>query len=323
VLAVFTGGSLIVGAAARPDLMSPELTEPLARAQFRSLRRLATLPDNTPVYPTHGAGSFCSAPPGSERTSTIGHEKASNPLLAIEDEDLFVATLLASLGTYPPYFANLSAVNRVGAADLGPVALPGLSAADVAARRAAGAEVVDVRPAADYGAGHVPRSIAITLRPVFATWLGWLVPDPTTPLVVVRNPDQDPDEIVWQARKIGYDSIVGELAGGVTAWAAAGQPVAATPMADVRDVDPSTLVDVRQRNEYAAGHIPGAANVELGSLAGHDLPDGPVVTMCGHSERAATGASVLERAGRHDVSFLGAGPADWAEATGHQVEVSA
>lgn len=322
-LAVFTGGSLIVGAVARPDLMSPDLTEPLARAQFRSLRRLATLPDSTPVYPTHGAGSFCSAPPGSERTSTIGREKASNPLLAIEDEDLFVATLLASLGTYPPYFANLPAVNRVGAADPGPVALPHLTTADVAARRAAGAEVVDVRPVVDYGAGHVPGSIAITLRPVFATWLGWLVPDPTTPLVVVRNPDQDADEIVWQARKIGYDSIVGELAGGVSAWAAAGQPVAATPMADVRDVDPSALVDVRQRNEYAAGHIPGAANVELGSLAGHDLPDGPVVTMCGRSERAATGASVLERAGRHDVSFLGAGPADWAEATGHRVEVSA
>ena len=91
VLGVFTGGSLLVGAAARTDLVAPEQTEPLARAQYASLRRLATLPDATAVWPTHGAGSFCSAPPGAERTTTIGREKATNPLLAAENEDAFVA----------------------------------------------------------------------------------------------------------------------------------------------------------------------------------------------------------------------------------------
>ena len=130
-VAVFTGGSLIVGAAARTDLVSPELTEPLARAQFRSLRRLAALPDGTPVYPTHGAGSFCSAPPGADRTTTIGREKATNPLMAIEDEDLFVTTLLGSLGTYPPYFSRLSAVNRAGPAEPGPATLVSLPVAQV------------------------------------------------------------------------------------------------------------------------------------------------------------------------------------------------
>jgi glyoxylase-like metal-dependent hydrolase (beta-lactamase superfamily II)/rhodanese-related sulfurtransferase len=321
-LAVFTGGSLIVGAAARTDLVSPEQTEPLARAQYASLRRLAALPDATPVFPTHGAGSFCSAPPGAERTTTIGREKQTNPLLAAADEDAFVAALLASLGTFPPYFRWLGEANRRGPALPGDAVLVPLDPAQVQQLRAQGADVVDVRPPADYAAGHVPGALAITLRGVFATWLGWLVPDPDRPLVVVRNPDQDPEEIVWQARKVGYDGIAGELAGGLGAWRAAGQPVATVALLGPEQVDPARVVDVRQANEYAAGHLPAARNVELGALAGAALPAGPVVTMCGHGERAATAASVLERLGRTDVAILGGGPDEWAQATGGAVSVA-
>ena len=124
-LGVFTGGSLLVGAAARTDLSRPEHTEPLARSQYASLGRLLTLPDATPVYPTHGAGSFCSAPPGADRTTTIGRERATNPLLAASDEDAFVKALLAGLGTFPPYFLRLPEENRRGR---GPTAahLPGM-----------------------------------------------------------------------------------------------------------------------------------------------------------------------------------------------------
>ena len=118
VLGVFTGGSLLVGSTARTDLSGPEQTEPLAQAQYASLRRLLALPDATPVYPTHGAGSFCSAPPGAERTTTIGRERAANPLLAAGDEDAFVKTLLASLGTFPGYFLRLPEENRRGPAVL-------------------------------------------------------------------------------------------------------------------------------------------------------------------------------------------------------------
>ena len=115
-LGVFTGGSLIVGSAARTDLLGASRTGELARAQYRSLRRLATLPDETAVWPTHGAGSFCSAPPGAARVTTIGAEKAANPLLAAPDEDAFAPRLLASLGSYPAYFARLAEVNRRGPA---------------------------------------------------------------------------------------------------------------------------------------------------------------------------------------------------------------
>jgi hydroxyacylglutathione hydrolase len=113
---VFTGGSLLVGAAARTDLSGPEQTEALARSQYASRGRLLALPDATPVYPTHGAGSFCSAPPGADRTTTIGREKGANPLLAAGDEDAFVKVLLASLGTFPGYFLRLPEENRRGPA---------------------------------------------------------------------------------------------------------------------------------------------------------------------------------------------------------------
>lgn len=323
VLAVFTGGSLIVGSAARTDLISPDKTESLAREQFRSLRRLAQLPDATPVFPTHGAGSFCSAPPGAERVSSIGAEKARNGLLRIEDEDRFVEALLDSLGSFPSYFRRLAEVNRRGPALPADTALHPLSVADVLSWRERGAEIVDVRPVPDYAHSHVPGSLAITLRPEFETWLGWLVPRSDTCIVVIRNPDQDPDEIVWQASKIGYDGIVGELAGGIAAWQAAGQPTRTTALVDAAHTEPEQVLDVRQRSEYTAGHLPNVTHVELGSLAGAelgslagaDLPPGPIVTMCAHGLRATSAASLLERSGHSDVAiFAGGGPEEWARA---------
>src|SRR5215472_6721341 len=146
VLVVFTGGSLLVGAAARTDLSGPEQTEALARSQYASLGRLLTLPDTTPVYPTHGAGSFCSAPPGAERITTIGREKAANPLLAVADEDAFVKALTDSLGSFPPYFLRLAEQNRRGAAVLASrPALPPLTPAEVRRVISDGAQVIDVR----------------------------------------------------------------------------------------------------------------------------------------------------------------------------------
>ena len=324
-LGVFTGGSLIVGSAARTDLVSPERTEDLARAQYRSLQRLARLDDDVAVWPTHGAGSFCSAPPGAERTSTIGAERATNTLLRAASEDAFVRQLLDSLGTFPPYFHRLGEVNRRGPAlvEEGD-GLARLSAAAVARMQASGAEVVDVRPVADFGAGHVPGSVSIPLRPVFATWLGWLV-DAGTPIVVVRNSDQDPGEILWQARKVGYDQLAGELEGGVASWCAAGEPTTSIPVVTPGGVGDNAVLDVRQQSEFEAGHVPAAHHLELGSLpdgvAG--LPGGPTVVMCGHAERAMGAASLLARAGRSDVSVLDGGPQDWADATGESLWVGA
>jgi hydroxyacylglutathione hydrolase len=320
-LGVFTGGSLVVGAAARTDLVSPQRTEELTRAQWRSLQRQITLPDEVRVWPTHGAGSFCSAPPGAERSSTIGQERTSNALLRVGSEDAFVAALLGGLGTYPAYFRHLGEVNRRGPRPVDrPPTLTGQTPQQLTAAADRGALVVDVRPVAGFAAGHIGGAVSIPLRDVFATWLGWTT-DPQTPLVFVRDADQDPDEIVWQALKIGYENFIGELAGGMAAWAGAGLPSRRTALLDADQLEDRGVVDVRQRSEFAGGHLPAAANVELGALAEGEPADvGPgTAVMCGHGERAMTAASLLERAGHADVAVVVGGPDDWARATGREL----
>jgi hydroxyacylglutathione hydrolase len=325
-LGVFTGGSLIVGSAARTDLVAPERTEELARAQYRSLRRLARLDDEVAVWPTHGAGSFCSAPSGGRRTSTIGAEKAANQLLAAADEDSFVRELLGSLGSFPPYFLRLAEENRRGPAVLtGTPRLPGLHVAEVQAWQAKGGQIVDVRPAAAFSAGHPEGALSIPLRPVFASWLGWLAPH-DRPLVVLRESDQDLEEVVWQAAKIGYDNLVGELAGGIEAWQAAGAPVRDIPMVGPETSGDVQVLDVRQDAEYVAGHVPGARHVELGELGARlgkgreEVPDRPTVVMCGYGERAMGAASMLARAGHTDLRVLEGGPQDWVGAHHQRLE---
>ena len=318
---VFTGGSLLVGTAARTDLVDPERTEELARAQYRSLRRLAELPDEVAVWPTHGPGSFCSAPPGAERTSTIGREKASNPLLRADSEDAFVTTLLESLGSFPPYFRCLAEVNRRGPAVLGqPPALTPLTVVAVRTALADGATLVDTRPIPEFAAAHIPGALSIPLRPVFATWLGWLVPA-DRPLLIVCGRDQDPGEIAWQAAKIGYDTVAGELAGGMDAWIGTGQHILSTRLVTASHVDPSQVLDVRQDNEFTAGHLPGATHLELGAVASHAGEVGESrVLMCGHGERAMSAASLLEQAGHRDLAVLLGGPDEWAATTGRTLD---
>jgi rhodanese-related sulfurtransferase len=323
-LALFTGGSLLVGAVARTDLIAPDRTEELARGLWRSLHeRILTLPDTLPVYPTHGAGSFCSAPTSAERTTTIGQEKVTNPLLAARDEDAFVKLLLGWLGSYPPYFLRLREVNRRGPAVVGPEPRPleRLAVSDVRRLVDDGAQVVDVRPIEAFGAGHVPRSLSIPLRDQFATWLGWLV-DAGRPLVFVIDEAQDRADVVRQALKVGYEQLTGELAGGIEAWEAAGLPVRRIPMVPAAEVT-DTVLDVRQDAEYATGHLPGAVHVELGSLPdGLTSKPGPLTLMCGHGERAMTAASILAATGHQHMAVAVGGPAEWAEAFGRRLSTS-
>jgi len=323
-LALFSGGALLVGTVARTDLASPELTEPLARAAYRSLhQRLLPLPDELAVYPTHGAGSFCAAPVGGQRTTTIGAERRHNRLLAAPDEDTFVIELLASFGSYPPYFLRLRDRNRVGPELLSADwrILPLLSTDQVQQHLAGGGVLVDARPVGAFAAGHIPGALSIALRPAFASWLGWLLDD-TRPLVFVLDEDQDRRELARQCRTIGYDHLAGELAGGMAAWRAARLPEAQLPVVEAEQLgdQPGVVLDVRQASEVAEGHLPGAVAVELGALAGDrlpaQLPEGPVTVMCSHGQRAMTAASLLERAGHKDLRVVHGGPQDWQRATG-------
>jgi len=320
-VALFSGGSLMVGTVGRTDLLGPEPREDLARSLYRALRdEILTLPDDLAVYPTHGAGSFCSAPGASERTTTIGRERATNPLLLAPDEDAFVIQLLAGFGTFPTYFSRLPEVNRLGPRLYGTVPeLERLPADEVHALVEGGALVVDARPITAFSAGHVPGSLCNELRPAFASWLGWLV-EPDRPLVFVLAAGQDRTELVRQCLTVGYEQLAGELDGGIDAWRAAGHAETRTDLIGAGDLS-GDIVDVRQRSEYETGHVPGALHVELGTLARAPLPEGPVTVMCGHGERAMTGASILEQRGRLDVAALVGGPHDWSDLTGEPLEI--
>jgi hydroxyacylglutathione hydrolase len=316
-VALFSGGSLLVGAVARTDLIAPERTEELARSLWRSLHeRILTLPGDLPVYPTHGAGSFCAAPAGGDRTTTIGAEKAANPLLAAPSEGAFVKLLLGGLGSYPPYFLRLREVNRQGPVLHGPGhwELPALPAGQVGTLLDAGTTVIDARPIASFAAGHILGAISIELRPAFATWLGWLA-DPGRDLVFVLDPRQDRAGLVRQARNVGYERLAGELAGGMAAWQAAGLPVGRINLLPASEVT-GPVLDVRQDSEFEEGHVPGARHAELGALGevAGGLDGGPLTVMCGHGERAMTGASLLQAAGRSGLAVAVGGPGDWAAA---------
>jgi hydroxyacylglutathione hydrolase len=320
--AVFTGGSLLVGAVARTDLIAPDDTEGLTRDLWRSINhQLLTLPDDVAVLPTHGAGSFCAAADDSAaRWTTIGRERRANPLLQADNEDDFVRQVLAGFGSYPPYFGRLREVNRLGPVLYGAVPrLPVLGAYDVAERQGAGALVIDVRSVEDYAAGHLPGSLAITLRPQFASWLGWLVADPATPLVFVTDTHTDRRELVRQCLNIGYENLAGEM--DVATWTASGLSTSTTRLVGADELGDARLLDVRQDSEFGLGHIPGAHHVELGALTSQlnrpgGIPPGPLVTACGHGERATSAASLLEAAGHEDVAVFRGGPGDWSAATG-------
>jgi glyoxylase-like metal-dependent hydrolase (beta-lactamase superfamily II)/rhodanese-related sulfurtransferase len=314
-VALFSGGTLIVGGTARPDLIAPDQTEPLARAAWRSItERLLTLPDDLAVYPTHGGGSFCASGAAGEVSTTIGAERAGNPLLQVSSEGAFVDLLLGGLGSYPGYFLRLRDVNRAGPRIYG-IETPSLRRLDVTDTTtlvAGGGVVIDVRPVASYAVGHIPGSLSIELRDSFATWLGWLVDDVATPLAFVVDEDQDRDDLVRQCLGIGYEHIAGEVSGGVQAWADAGLELASTPVLN-QPASGVTVLDVRQESEWQQGHVPSAVHIELGALADHatDVPAGQVVAHCMHGQRSMTAASVLERAGRDDVAVFTGGPDQW------------
>jgi rhodanese-related sulfurtransferase len=307
----------MVGTVGRTDLVGRENAAENARKLYHSLvTEILPLPDDLSVYPTHGDGSFCSAPGATDRTTTIGRERRTNRLLVNADEETFVARVVRGLGSFPTYYAMLPAVNRRGARLFGgnvPV-LSGLGLDDARRAIAGGALVVDARDITRFAVGHVPGSLSNALRPVFGSWLAWLV-DPERPLLFVLDPDQDRTDLVRQALTVGIEHIVGEIDGGFDAWADAGLAVATAPLVQVDDLA-GTLVDARQRSEFDRGHVPGAHNIELAAIPTTELPAGPVRMMCGHGERAMTAASIALAAGRRDVRVVAGGPIDWATRTG-------
>lgn len=329
-LAVFSGGSLLVGAVGRTDLLGAENAEPYARAMFHSLHdRLLAQADYVGVLPTHGGGSLCSKDIATTPSSTIGYERRHNELLTIPEIEPFVRALLTDQPAVPRYFARMRPINQAGAAPLGTIPGPlALGVAEVQALIGRGGLVIDARPHRDYAAGHLPGAYSIPAGSSFGTWLGWVVP-PNQPLILVLDSAADWDGVLRQALRIGYDDVRGHLSS-VADWRAAGLPLQTGKRASVEELaarlgdarDAPLVIDVRQRDEYARGHVPGALHMMAGDLPDRlsELPrDRPIVTICEVGYRSSVAAGLLERAGFVDVTWIDTGLPAWRRA-GYPIE---
>lgn len=301
---LFSGGSLIVGGAARTDLISPDLTEELTRAQYQTLQRaFADLSDETLLYPTHGGGSFCSAGVGGERTSTLGRERASNPLLSFTDEDEFARWFPTTFPGAPDYFFKMRPINQAGPRLRSDIANPpALGAPDFRGKLVSGV-VIDTRHIDEYVNGHISGAISIAFRPAYSTWLGWVVPLGTPLYFVIGN--EPLEDVLSESLLVGHENFAGWLQGGMETWKQAGFPVQTTRSVAPDDArrllkDGAIALDVRERGEFEAGHVEEAIHMPLGDISETlgSLPTStPIVTYCGHGERAITGISLLERNG--------------------------
>jgi hydroxyacylglutathione hydrolase len=188
--ALFSGGSMLLGTTGRTDLLGPELTEDLTRAQYHSVRRLAAeLPPQTHVHPTHGFGSFCSAASAAQGNSTVATEISRNPALTLS-EDAFVKELLDSLDAFPTYYAYMAPINRAGPEplDLSPPAE--VDVAELISRIKAGEWVVDLRPRKAFAGAHLRGSLSFELNTRFTSYLGWALPW-GVPVTLLGNSEED------------------------------------------------------------------------------------------------------------------------------------
>jgi glyoxylase-like metal-dependent hydrolase (beta-lactamase superfamily II)/rhodanese-related sulfurtransferase len=307
-IALFSGGSLMVGGAGRTDLLGPERTDELTRVQFRSMRRLAELTDAVRVLPTHGAGSFCATgSPREQRTSTIAEERAANPAFTETDEEVFVRHQLSGLMAFPDYYAEMAPINRAGPPVLGSPPHPRTMTVDeVSDALDAGARLVDARDGAAFAERHVAGSLNVPIEPSFASYVGWLVPF-ATPLVLSVPDDEALGEASVQLRRIGWDAVLGHLGGGIAAWAASGRATNSFPTVRVDELvdelgagEAGEILDVRQGTEWDAGHLEGSTHVFVGDLPerldGFDRGERQTV-ICASGYRSSMAASLLDGAG--------------------------
>lgn len=301
--AVLTGDTLFIGDVGRPDLSPNHTPQQLAGMLYDSLhQKLLLLPDETLVYPAHGAGSLCGRQMSADRSSTIGLQKSANYALRAPDRDSFVKLLTADLPERPHYFLRDAEINRTGAAALEDLPeLAALTPSEFAAQMDAGMLVLDTRPANKFLAAHISGSLHIGLGGQFATWAGALLGVDTLLLLLAEDEDALKESRIRLAR-VGLEGARGYLAGGILAWTQAG-----FPLRQIRELSASefaaspesfTILDVRRRSEWEAGHIEGSIHIPLNELFKRktEIPDSdstPVAVLCQGGYRSAIAVSIL------------------------------
>jgi glyoxylase-like metal-dependent hydrolase (beta-lactamase superfamily II)/rhodanese-related sulfurtransferase len=312
---LLTGDTLLVGDVGRPDLaVQPEDG---ARALYRSLRRLAEYGDAVEVWPGHVGGSLCGSTAISHKpSSTVAAERRWSSLLQVEEEDEFVSRLLAKLPVRPSNCERIVELNR------GPLVtsrwpVTRLSPQHVSRLLAEGAALLDGRPAEEFDRAHIPGAVSVSLeRGAVGTRAVWAA-DPEEPVVVTAARESEARRMAHLLKAVGFTSVLGLLAGGVAAWSKAGLPVRSSRTVELIDLARGLrggtlqLLDVRDPDEWQAGHIPGALHVpcrDLREKARNGLPNKlPLAVACATGARSALAASVLERSGRDDVARLARG----------------
>jgi hydroxyacylglutathione hydrolase len=315
--AVLTGDTLFIGDVGRPDLLGSTMSAAeLAGMLYDSLHeKLLTLPDSVAVYPAHGAGSLCGRNISSETSSTIGQQRKFNYALQPMAREAFIKMMTTDLPEAPAYFSRDVKLNREGpgnlselpkAAALGPAAVEDL--------RRSGAVVLDTRPAAQYGTGHIPGALNIGLGGQFASWAGALVA-PEKPIVLITEDEDHVEEARIRLTRVGLENVAGFLAGGFLAWHDANLPVTTTEQISVDELRHrldagglSQLVDVRRPGEWQAGHIPQATHLPLNALgqrAAELDASQPVTAICAGGYRSSIATSLLEQHGFRVTNVVG------------------
>ena len=294
--ALLSGGSLLHGMVGRTDLVAPERTVDLARAQWSTARRLAELPRSTVLLPTHGFGSFCAGgSAGQDDEGTVGDEHFVNPALVL-DLETFVSDLLAGYGPVPAYYRHMAGLNRAGAGDSpGAPAVP-VTFEDVTDSVLAGHWVIDVRRRPAFADGHVAGSLNVEHGHQFATYVGWLVPWQDDIVLLADDPTRL-DDAVTDLAMIGIEGVGTHVLARETLLPANHRRVRWEALTEAGD---PVLLDVRRHDEFDSGAVRGALHVPLHELEDRipELPAGEIWVYCRSGFRAGIAASLLQRAGR-------------------------
>lgn len=321
--ALFSGDTLFLGDVGRPDLAQKAASmtqEELAGLLYESLySKILPLSDDITVYPAHGAGSACGKNMMKETVDSLGNQKKINYALNQPNKDAFIKAVTDGLLPPPRYFGMNVAMNKKGIQSIDSVLEKGLKALSPTEFEAAAditdALILDVRNAAEFQKGFIPRSINIGLHGDLAPWVGSLIVDVKQPILIITNEGEEQESVLRLAR-VGFDHVIGYLKGGINSWIDTGKEIdkvnriTASQFKNELKVGESIVLDVRRDSEYSAEHVEEAFSrplSEINSWFNQIETDKPFYLHCAGGYRSMIAASILKSRGIHNFKEIEGG----------------